>query len=331
MNFLKSAITLFTVSVGAAMLATPASAVPLPTASLAFNGSIDLSSSNGLSVLGDMNAQYRTPPDAPGAYQFNTSLSFGAITINPEITVTTPEIVLIPGGEVCVPIFGCVTTPDVTLPAQIIPVNPNIALSSPIDVYDLTYTSGVLPLGDIFAFDFGTPLLGDALNLDTLLQDQFESGATSVSETGSVVGPFSSSYNYNGVLQPDGSTILGDYELNLTGPGILAELEAAILALINDNTGLLTELALQSLLASDPCAAVPIGQSVCNDILAGLDGSDLGVTVDSIGNFSTDFSLVKSIIPLPTPVPTPASLPLVAFGLALLGLAARRQRSIKAV
>lgn len=331
MKLIRNTITLLTASLGTVILAGPAAALPVSTASLAYNGTINFNASSGLSVVGDLNAQYRTPPDGPARpYQFQTSLDFGALTLTPELTVTTPEIVLIAGTETCLPVIGCFTTPDITLPSQSTSLTPSITLTDLITVYDYSYTSDELPLGDIFNVDFGTPLLGDALTIDDLVQAQFETGATTVSETGLVIGPLISSYDYTGVLQPDGSTILGSYQLDLFGPGLLAELEAAILKIINDNTAVLSEIALQGLLASNPCGNLSIGQSVCNDLINGLDSADLLVTVDSIGTLSSDFSLLKSITPVPAPVPAPATLPLLGLSLVLMGLVSGRRRKIRA-
>jgi hypothetical protein len=319
MKITRNTMTLIAASLGAAMLAGPAAAVPVSsTASLAYDGTINFSLSNGLSVVGALDAQYRTPPGSPRPYQFNTSLSFGEVSITPVITITTPEIVLFPG--ICIPFIGCL--PDTTLPSQVIPFTPSISLAGPVNVYNLSYTSSELPLGQIFNFDFGTPLLGDALTIDDVVRTQFQTGATSVSETGSVVGPLMASYEYNGVLQPDGNTILADYQLDVTGPGFLGDLEMALLDIINDNTDLLADLALEALIASNPCGGLGPLQGACNNILAGLDSSQLGISVDSIGNFSSTYSLQKSIVP----VPVPATLPLLALGLVLVGLAGRRRK-----
>ncbi|MFK7732006.1 MAG: PEP-CTERM sorting domain-containing protein [Pseudomonadales bacterium] len=332
MKLIRTTAALFTASIGAALLAAPASAVPLPIASLGYNGTLNLNASEGLTITGDFNAQYRTPPGAAGPYQFDTSLNLGPITASPEFTVTTPEIVLVPGGETCIGSF-CFPIPPVTLPPQIVPLNPTLTLADEINVYDLSYTSGNLPLGDIFAFDFGTALLGDALNLDSLVQDQFETGATAVNETGVVFGPFTSDYAYEGILQPDGETILGSYQVDISGPGILADLETALLDLINDNTALLSDFALQGLIASNPCGVLGPIQDICNSIISGLDSSQLLVTVASLGDFSAGYSVDKSITPLgnnpdpdPNAVPTPATLPLLAAGLLMLGMGSRRRR-----
>ncbi|MCB1706733.1 MAG: PEP-CTERM sorting domain-containing protein [Halioglobus sp.] len=322
MKLLKSTISILAASLGTAMLAGPAAAVPMPTAALDYDGTINFSLSNGLSVIGSMDAQYRTPPGAPQPYEFNTSLSFGSVTITPVLTVTTPEFVLIPGGETCLPFIGCFTTPDVTLPSQIIPLTPSISLTEPVNVYTYSYTSGELPVGTVFNTDFGTPLLGEALTIDDLVREQFETGATSVNESGSVVGSLMGSYEYEGELQPDGNTILADYMLNLSSPELLAELEASLLELINDNTAMLSEAALQALIASNPCSGLGVGEGICNDLINGLDSSQLQVVVNSIGTFSSTYSLQKSIIP----VPAPATLPLLALGVALMGLASARRR-----
>lgn len=329
MKMIKNTITLVIVSLGTAMLTGPAAAMPMSTASVAYNGAVNFNLSDGLSVIGDLDAQYRTPPNGPQPYQFNTSLSFGALTVAPVLRVTTPEFVLVPGGETCLPIIGCFTTPDVTLPSQIIPLTPTISLTGPVNVYNYSFTSAELPLGDVFTFDFGTPLLGDALTVDDLVRAQFEAGATTVSETGFAVGPFMGSYGYEGVLQPDGTTILGSYMLDISGQGFLAELEAYLLGIFNENADLLSELALGALLASNPCGNLTIGQTACNDAINGLTSTDLRVTVDSIGNFSSTFSLQKSIIPLREPVPAPATLPLLALGVAAMGLTVRRRNSCR--
>jgi hypothetical protein len=316
---MKTSIALLTASLGAALLAVPAAATPI--ASQAHTGTINLNFQSGLSVIGNLNAQYRTPGGSPRPYQFNTSLDFGAVNITPSISVTTPEFVLIPGTTVCVPFLGCITTPDVTVPSQTIPLNPTIALTSPVNVYNLSYTSPVLPLGQLFTFDFGTPILGQPQTINNLVQEQFETGATTVNETGSL-GPFTGTYEYEGVLQPSGDTILAEYMLNITGPGLLADLENALLEIINENTGLLASLALEALKATDPCGGLTVGQDVCEDFLAGLDGDDLQIAVLGIGNFSTDYTWLRSI----EPVPVPATLPLLALGVVLVGLTSRRRR-----
>ncbi|MCB1688808.1 MAG: PEP-CTERM sorting domain-containing protein [Halioglobus sp.] len=327
MKLLKNTIALFTASLGAAMLAGPAVAVPLPIASQDYNGTINFSLSDGLSVIGDLDAYYRTPPGSPRPYQFNTSLAFGELRITPVLTVTTPKFVLVPAGETCLPFIGCFPTPEIALPSQNIPLTPTISLTNPVTAYDLSYTTTTdLPLGQIFAFDVGTPLQGVAMTVNDLVRAQFETGATTVSETGLIVGPLTVSYDYEGELQPNGNTILADYRVDVTGPGLLGEFEAALLDIINDNTGLLSELAYEALLAANPCGNLTVGQEICNAALNGLDSSALLITVDSIGNFSSDFTLKRSIVP----VPVPATLPLLALGVALIGLVSSRRRKLGA-
>lgn len=324
MKLIRNTITLLSVSLGAAMLAGPAAAVPVPIASEDYNGTIDFSLSNGLSVVGTLDARYRTPPGSPRPYEFNSALNFGAISITPEFTITTPEIELIP--EICVPFLGCL--PATSLPSQMIPLAPSIPLGGPFDIYDISFTSGELPLGQVFNFDFGSPILGDALTIDDIVRAQFESGATSVSETGIVIGPLMAEYTYDGVLQdsalqpPGGSQILADYTANVTGPGLLADLEDALLEIINENTDLLADLALEALLGLDICSGLGVAEQVCNDVLAGLEPGDIGITVDSIGNFSAEYSLQNSI----NPIPVPATLPLLALGVAMMGFTSQRRR-----
>jgi hypothetical protein len=321
MNLIKTTTTLLTASLAAAMFAAPASAVPLPaTASLAYDGTIDFTLSNGLSVVGALDAQYRTPTGPSRPYEFTTSLNFGEISITPVITVTTPEFELIP--EICLPFLGC--TPPVSLPGQEIGLTPSISLGGPFEIYDLSYTSGNIPLGPVFNFDFGTPLLGDALTIDDLVREQFETGEKTVSETGVVVGPLLVDYEYDGVLQPDGETILADYLLSASGPGFLGEFEALVLGIINENTDLLAELALEAIQGLGLCDDLGPAAGLCEDVLAGLDPSQIGISVDSIGNFSSTYSLKKAI----TAVPVPATLPLLALGVALVGLSSNRRRKI---
>lgn len=320
---IRTTLTLLAASMGAALLATPASATPI--AVLNSTGSINATFQSGLLLKGDVDAQYRTPPGSPRPYEFKSSLDLGSVNITPSVNVTTPEIVLVEETEVCVPIFGCVTIPGVSIPSQVLPLNPSIALTDPVNVYDVTYTSGVLPLGGIFNFDFGTPLFGDSLNLDTVVQNQFETGATTVSET-RTVGPFTSIFEYEGVLQPGNEQILGEYMLGITGPGLLAELENLLLGLINDNTDLIVDIVFDLILATDPCAAAGALADACRDALAGLDPTSIGIEVVSLGNFDADYTWRNSI----EPVPVPATLPLLALGLLLVGVTARRHRKVAA-
>jgi hypothetical protein len=323
MNRIKTTITLLAASLGAATLALPAAAFPI--AVLDSTGTIDLAFQKGLTIKGDVDAQYRTPPGSPRPYEFKSSLDLGAIKITPEIKVTTPEIVLVEESEVCIPFLGCITIPGVSLPSTVIPVNPTIDLTAPVNVYDVSYVTGVLPLGGIFNFDFGTPLLGEALNLDTVVQNQFETGATTVSETGSV-GPFTGIFEYEGVLQPGNEQILGDFMLDVTGPGLLAELEQLLLDLINENTDQIAEIVFDLILASDPCAAAGALADLCRDALEGLDPTSIGIEVVSLANFSADYTWKNSI----ESVPVPASLPLVALGLVLMGAVSRRRNKVAA-
>jgi hypothetical protein len=60
----------------------------------------------------------------------------------------------------------------------------------------------------------------------------------------------------------------------------------------------------------------------CNTILAGLDPNAFLLNVNSFGTLSADYTLEKSI----APVPLPAALPLMGGGLALLGMMGWRRR-----
>ncbi len=323
MKRMKTTISLLAAALGAATLALPAAAFPV--AVLNSTGTIDASFQNGLSVKGDVDAQYRTPPGSPRPYEFKSSLDLGAVNVTPSVRVTTPEIVLVEESEVCVPFLGCITIPGVSIPSQVLPVNPSIALTDPINVYNVSYVTGVLPVGGIFNFDFGTPLLGQALTLDNVVQNQFETGATTVNET-RTVGPFEAIFDYEGVLQPGGEQILGEYMLDITGPGLLAELENLLLGLINENTDLIVEIVFDLLLQTDPCAAAGALEDLCNDALANLDPTSIGIEVVSLGNFDATYIWRNSI----ESVPVPASLPLVALGLVLMGVVSRRRNKVAA-
>jgi hypothetical protein len=60
------------------------------------------------------------------------------------------------------------------------------------------------------------------------------------------------------------------------------------------------------------------------DFLAGLDGDDLQIAILGIGNFSSDYTWLRSI----EPVPVPATLPLLVLGVALIALTSRRRRNV---
>lgn len=324
MRRLKTTLTLLTASLGTALLALPAAATPI--AVLNSTGLINGTFQTGISVMGDVDAQYRTPPGSPRPYEFKSSLDLGSVSVTPVVNVTTPEIVLIPETEICVPFFGCVTIPGISLPSVILPLAPSIALTDPVNVYNVTYTSGVLPLGGIFNFDFGTPLLGQALTLDNVVQEQFETGATTVSTSGSL-GPFDGTFEYEGVLQPGNEQILGLFMADLTGPGLLAELENALLGILNNNVDLIVDIVFDAIIATDPCAAAGDLADLCRAALEGLDPSSIGIEVVSLGNFSANYDWRNSI----EPVPVPATLPLLALGLVLIGVTARRRRMAAAV
>ena len=305
-----------------------ASTLP-PVAALDSNATINFSAQDGLSVVGDLVAQYRTPTGGPVPYIFKTALTAGPATVTPDLTISTQAIQIsagTPPTEVCLPFIGCNTIPGipaVNLPSFSVDLTPTIPLAGQSTIYDLTYVSPDLPLGAIFNFDFGTPLLGNALTFGDVVQDQFETGEASVNVSGGA-GPFGATFTYDGVLQPGNDTILADYTLTGTGPGVLGAIESFALGILNDNTSVLLDLAYDLFLGTDPCATLGPLAGTCNTILAGLAPGDLigGITLNSVLNFSADVSVSKSI----TPVPLPAAGLLLLGGLGAFGVAARRKR-----
>ncbi len=289
-----------------ALGAGPAVAATLkPTALFEATGQLSLSSA-GLQTTGNLVAEYNAPPAGSRPYIFSTSLSFGTLSVTPDITITTPEIVIraaTPPTTTCLPFVGCVTIPGlpaITLPSQTLNVTPTIPLASLGTVYDVSYRSPDLPLGDIFAFDYGTPLFGAPLSFGELVQGQFETGATTVSVAGGI-GPFGATLDYEGVLQPGGNVILGEYAASLTEPGILGTFETFVLDLINQNVDQFSTLAFDLFLGTNPCGGFGALVGVCNGLLDDLDPNAFGIAVNSIGTLSADYTLSKSIAPIPLP------------------------------
>jgi hypothetical protein len=304
-----------------ALISGPAAAATLnPVALFESTGVLSLDSA-GFQAVGDLTAEYHAPPTGSVAYVFSSELSFGTLTVTPEITLTTPEITLsaaIPGQ--CLPFFCFPGVPAVVLPSQTITVTPTIPLASFGTVFSGSFQTPEIPAGDVLAFDYGTTLFGTPLSLGELVQDQFETGATAVNVAGAV-GPVGATFDYSGVLQPGGEVILANYVLGLTGPGLLGDIEAWALDLLNDNSDMLTGYAFDLFLATDPCGGFGPLSGTCNTLVGGLAPDSFGLTVNSFGTLTADYTLTKSV----SAVPLPAGLPLLLAGLGAIGLLRRRK------
>ena len=320
-----------------ALMAGGAAASTLdPVALLDSTATVNFSAQDGLSVAGGLTAEYRTPTGGPVPYIFKTALDVGPATVTPDVTISTPAFTVNLG------IFGSYNVPSLSASFNVpIPVLPAQA-----NVYDATYVSPALPLGAIFGFDYGTPLFGFPLTFGQVVQDQFETGEANVNVAGGL-GPFGATFDYDGTLDGSGEVITATYGLTTTDSGILGDIEAFALGLLNDGTtdliGAAFDLLGTSTIASGVCAGAgsALGFSgflagavneACADVVAGLVGTDFsgldgfGFTVDSLGAFTADVSVRNSI----TPVPLPAAGLLLLGGLGAFGIAARRKRRMVA-
>lgn len=304
--------------------AAPATASTLqPVASLVSAGSLSFNPQAGLTLSGELTAEYRTPTGPAVPYIFDTGASLDRVTVIPDLTLTIPSFQIL-----------TFTFPEVNfaVPAVSLPL-PQLGLGT---LYDLTYVSPPLPLGAVFNFDYGSILFGVPLSFGDVVQNQFETGAAFVSAAGTL-GGFSGSYLYDGtLLSPD--LIVADYMLNISNPGLFGAMESAALGFVNDF--LADELdgmlgyAYGEFLATDPCVsllnltgsgvAATIARNACRSGLNAFDPAGLGLDVrlDGMGTITADYTKWKSI----TPVPVPAALPLLAGGLAVFGVMGLRRR-----
>lgn len=325
---------LLSAACGLALLAAaPAAASTLdPVASLSTVGNLSFNAQTGLTLSGDFTAEYRQPPGAAVPYIFGKKVELGPLTYTPNINLVTPRVQLTQDQEVCLPFIGCNTIPGLAIPSFGLDLVPPIELAGTTTVFDGAVTSPELPVGAIFGFDFGSPLIGSPLTFGNLVQNQFETGATTVSTSGGL-GPFDGSFTYNGTLLPGNEVIEATYLLEITDSGLLGGVETFITDLFNDNAAQFQQTAFDLFLALDPCTAdfLPIevpGAFVgtCRNIIGGLDPALFTLELASLGTLTGEFHKSKTI----TPVPVPAALPLLAGGIAVFGLMGLRRRKMAA-
>lgn len=292
--------------------AVTAAPVPVPVASFDTFGSLSFSATGGLVLEGDFTATYNGAPGGVRPYIFHAAAESEGLTFTPGVTVSTPEIEI----GFC-PGFLCTT-----IPGQSFDFDPALPILPGAPLFDETHVSGPLPLGDVLAHDFGSPLFGHELSFGDLIQDQFEQGEALIDVSG-VIGPFDGALDYYGELI--GNEINGHYSLAVNLPGILDELEAYALDFINDNIDGFTDQLVDLFLASDACDGV-VGGLLCG-VVPDLPIGEGGITfaLNSLGTFSGDYHFTKSITP--APIPLPAGMPLLLGGLGLLGLIGRRRRN----
>ncbi len=312
----------------AALLAGAASAatVPSPMATYESTGTASFNLADGLIIRGTSTATYQRPPLGDRKYTYQATVGHGAVTLSPNVTVSTPAFTT-PGVEIppfCIPFLGCSeggVTPGVPVPAQSFDLDLPIPVASGATLFDATHTTERMPLGNVMAYDFGSWIFGHPLSFGDLVQDQFETGATTVSKSGSL-GSIEGMFTYDGVLSDSRDTITADYELRITAGELLAGLEGFALGLLNDNIGALADQAIDALLAEiGICDFALIGDAICDRL--GEDGF-VTLTANSIGTLSTSFYISKSVTP--SPIPLPFGLPLLASGIGLLGLVNHRRK-----
>ena len=310
---------------GLALAAGAVDASPLPVALFDSSGTMSFSAQGGLVITGGLTAEYNGAPNGTRPYVVEASLETGNAKLTPSVTVGSPDLSIpgIPGSEVCV--FGvCTTLPGTSdIPVPSVSQTFDLPIPLPLDVslFDESWTSPPVPLGQALAFDFGNMLIGQSLSIGDMVRDQFEQGATDWSFAGSL-GPIDGTIDYFGTLA--GNTISATYELVIAAPAILGQLEDQALGLLNDNVGLFADLAIEAFLGNIDCESLT-GAFLCNivrDLPIGDDG--LNIALNSLGTLSADYHFSKMIAP--APIPLPASLPLLLAGTALLAVFRRRRR-----
>lgn len=301
--------------------ASVGSAAPLPVASLTSTGTVSYNATDGLTGSGTLEALYRQPAPGKIPYIFSKKVALGPVTVTPNVTLgyeafEEPNPLYNPNSWLP-PILNPET---ITVPGASFTLDVPIPVLPAVTFFDKSFVSSALPAGDVLAFDFGSILLGQPLSFGALVQDQFETGATTVNKSGAI-GPFDLSFNYDGALS--GNTIDASFDFGASSSGLFSDIETFMLGIVNDNIDLVFDIAFSALRAGNFCTGV--AAIVCETI-EGLPKDNVIFSVNGISNFTADFHVDKSI----APIPVPFALPLLATGFGLMGMVRLRRRAAAA-